>query len=193
MKAKRIEIVKDWPEPKSVHNIQVFLGFANFYWQFIQGFSRIATPLTLMLKMTRSADKPAFSKNDGSRSASSWNNDSKPASGKNDGNDEFSRFGSNGIKHAKKSGKSKSEKLAKSQKLSKYKSEKSKKSSKSGNLPNFNTIETGPSFLIPDARAVFNCLRLAFTETPILQYFNLKYHIWIKTNALGYAIGGVLN
>ena len=31
MEAKRIEVVKDWPEPKSVRNIQVFLGFANFY------------------------------------------------------------------------------------------------------------------------------------------------------------------
>ena len=31
MEAKRIEVVKDWPKPKSVRNIQVFLGFANFY------------------------------------------------------------------------------------------------------------------------------------------------------------------
>ena len=31
MKAERIEVIKDWPEPKSVRNIQVFLGFANFY------------------------------------------------------------------------------------------------------------------------------------------------------------------
>ena len=31
MEAKKIEVVKDWPELKSVCNIQVFLGFANFY------------------------------------------------------------------------------------------------------------------------------------------------------------------
>ena len=31
MEVKKIEIVKDWPELKSVRNIQVFLGFANFY------------------------------------------------------------------------------------------------------------------------------------------------------------------
>ena len=31
MEAEKIEVVKDWPEPKSVCNIQVFLGFANFY------------------------------------------------------------------------------------------------------------------------------------------------------------------
>ena len=31
MEAERIEVVKEWPEPKSVRDIQVFLGFANFY------------------------------------------------------------------------------------------------------------------------------------------------------------------
>ena len=31
MEAKRIEVVRKWPEPKSVQDIQVFLGFANFY------------------------------------------------------------------------------------------------------------------------------------------------------------------
>ena len=35
MEAKRIEVVRKWPEPKSVQDIQVFLGFANFYWWFI--------------------------------------------------------------------------------------------------------------------------------------------------------------
>ena len=56
MKAKKIELVKEWPEPKSVRDIQVFLGFANFYWQFIQGFSKIAAPLTSMLKTTGSPE-----------------------------------------------------------------------------------------------------------------------------------------
>ena len=31
MEAERIEIVKDWPELKSVRDLQFFLGFANFY------------------------------------------------------------------------------------------------------------------------------------------------------------------
>ena len=31
MEAKRIEMVKEWPESKSVQDIQVFLGFAKFY------------------------------------------------------------------------------------------------------------------------------------------------------------------
>ena len=50
MEDERIEAVKQWPEPQSVRDIQVFLGFANFYRRFIQGFSRIAAPLTSMLK-----------------------------------------------------------------------------------------------------------------------------------------------
>ena len=31
MEAEQIEVVSKWPEPKSVRDIQVFLGFANFY------------------------------------------------------------------------------------------------------------------------------------------------------------------
>ena len=59
---ERIEVVKDWPEPKSVRDIQVFIGFANFYQQFIQGFSRIAAPLTSMLKAISVAPikRPSF-------------------------------------------------------------------------------------------------------------------------------------
>ncbi len=31
MEEKRIKAVRDWPEPQSVRDIQVFLEFANFY------------------------------------------------------------------------------------------------------------------------------------------------------------------
>ena len=34
----------------------MFISFANFYWRFIQGFSRIAALLTLLLKATGSSD-----------------------------------------------------------------------------------------------------------------------------------------
>ena len=50
MEEERIDAVKAWPEPKSILDIQVFIGFGNFYWRFIQGFSKIATPLTSILK-----------------------------------------------------------------------------------------------------------------------------------------------
>ncbi len=57
IKEERIKVVRDWPQPQPVYDIQVFLGFANFYWQFIQGFSNLVAPLTSMLK-TASAVGP---------------------------------------------------------------------------------------------------------------------------------------
>ena len=59
MEDERIEAVKNWPEPTSVRDIQVFIGFANFYQRFIQGFSIIATPLTFLLKTTGSSEESA--------------------------------------------------------------------------------------------------------------------------------------
>ena len=56
MEDERIEAVRNWPEPKSVKDIQVFLGFPNFYWRFIQGFRNIAGPLSSMLWTARSAE-----------------------------------------------------------------------------------------------------------------------------------------
>ncbi len=50
IKEKQIKAICDWPKSQSVCDIQVVLGFANFYWQFIYGFSRLAAPLILMLK-----------------------------------------------------------------------------------------------------------------------------------------------
>ncbi len=49
---ERIETVRDWPEPQSVRDIQVFLGFANFYRRFIKNFCRIAALLTSILRTT---------------------------------------------------------------------------------------------------------------------------------------------
>ena len=56
MKDKKIEVVKQWLEPKSVQDIQVFLGFANFYWQFIQGLNWIAGSFNSMFKTLKSIE-----------------------------------------------------------------------------------------------------------------------------------------
>ena len=50
MEDEQIEVVKNWPKPKLMRDIQGFLCFANFYWRFIQSFSKIARPLTSMLR-----------------------------------------------------------------------------------------------------------------------------------------------
>ena len=69
---------------------------------------------------------------------------------------------------------------------------KNEKSKKSMCMPNIKA--TGkPNFLTPDAKKAFNYLRLAFIKTPILQYFDPESYIRIKTDASGYAIGGVLS
>ena len=186
MEIEKIEVVREWPKSKLIWDIQVFLGFANFYWQFIYSFSRIATLLTSMLKTT---NKPAPSRNNGSRSTFSRNNNKRPASEKNNGNGEVNRFNGDGVEHAKKSWKSKGQKTSKSRKSTKSR----KNSSKSENSPNFGATKTGLSFLTPGAREAFNHLRLAFTEAPILWHFDPECHIWIETDVSGYAIGGVLS
>ncbi len=62
MEEKWIKAVRVWPEPQSVRDIQVFLGFANFYRRFIQGFSRLAVPLTSMLITISTVDLVASTK-----------------------------------------------------------------------------------------------------------------------------------
>lgn len=49
------------------------------------------------------------------------------------------------------------------------------------------------NFLTPKAKLVFIQLWQAFTKALILYHFYPECHIWIKTNTLGYAIGGALS
>ncbi|SPC63756.1 related to Gag-pol polyprotein [Ustilago sp. UG-2017b] len=52
MDPEKVCTVKEWPMPESIHDIQRFLGFANFYRRFIAQFARIAKPLTALVKPT---------------------------------------------------------------------------------------------------------------------------------------------
>ena len=47
---QKIEAVVNWKPPKNVLEVRSFLGLAGYYRKFVEGFSRIATPLT---KLTR--------------------------------------------------------------------------------------------------------------------------------------------
>ena len=53
MDPQKVSAILDWPELSSVHDIQVFLGFANFYRRFIKGYSKVTNPLTSLLKKGR--------------------------------------------------------------------------------------------------------------------------------------------
>ena len=48
MDPKKIKSILEWPVPKSVKEVQSFLGFANFYRKFINNYSCLATPLTTL-------------------------------------------------------------------------------------------------------------------------------------------------
>ncbi len=50
MDKRRVTAIQEWPKPKSYHDVQVFLGFVNFYRRFIHHYSQIAGPLTDLLK-----------------------------------------------------------------------------------------------------------------------------------------------
>ena len=48
-----MKVVLDWPFPKSVKEVQKFLGLANYYMRFVKYFAKIVRPLhELMRKST---------------------------------------------------------------------------------------------------------------------------------------------
>ena len=50
MSANKVKDIIEWKEPRSVHEVQQFLGFANLYRRFIKGYSRVARPLSNLTK-----------------------------------------------------------------------------------------------------------------------------------------------
>ena len=46
----KIEAVSSWPVPRNVTEIRSFLGLAGYYRRFVEGFSKIAAPLTALTK-----------------------------------------------------------------------------------------------------------------------------------------------
>ncbi|SPC63847.1 uncharacterized protein UHOD_11348 [Ustilago sp. UG-2017b] len=67
MDPSKTEVITNWPVPKSVHDVQVFLGFCNFYRKFIPQYSRTAYPLTQLLR--KEAQSAPFA----------WNNEAQHA------------------------------------------------------------------------------------------------------------------
>lgn len=58
MDRNRVKTIQEWPEPQTYHDIQVFLGFCNFYRRFIHRYSAIAAPLTALLRGSKDGRKP---------------------------------------------------------------------------------------------------------------------------------------
>lgn len=53
MDPAKISAVLNWPVPDSRKQLQQFLGFANFYHPFLQNYSSVAAPLTVLINMKR--------------------------------------------------------------------------------------------------------------------------------------------
>ena len=169
MEDEKIRAVEQWLEPKSVRDIQVFLGFANFYWRFIQSFSCIATPLTSMLKTTGSTGSAANPKEiKGEVGGDSMVDNSIVRGGK----------ATNPIKGKNQAKTTKSKILVKS---------------KNYDFPKSRTEKAGTGFFNPKTRLAFTQLRQAFVKAPIFHHFDPESHIRIKTDVLGYAIGDILS
>ena len=48
MSKKKVEDIIAWETPRNVKEISSFLGFVNFYYQFVNGFSKVTRLLTLL-------------------------------------------------------------------------------------------------------------------------------------------------
>lgn len=48
MDPAKIQVIKDWEKPTSVRGVRSFLGFANFYHAFIEGFAELVHPLNAL-------------------------------------------------------------------------------------------------------------------------------------------------
>jgi hypothetical protein len=46
MEADRIATIENWPTPKSVKDVQVLMGFTNFYRRFVRKYAKVTAPIT---------------------------------------------------------------------------------------------------------------------------------------------------
>nr|GEZ94658.1 hypothetical protein [Tanacetum cinerariifolium] len=50
MDPAKVEAITKWPRPKTVTEVRSFLGLAGYYRRFVEGFSRLALPLTKLMR-----------------------------------------------------------------------------------------------------------------------------------------------
>jgi hypothetical protein len=50
MDDSKVKAIREWPTPKTVRGVRSFLGLANFYHRFIEGYAQVARPLNDLTK-----------------------------------------------------------------------------------------------------------------------------------------------
>src|SRR5258708_28914395 len=48
MDPAKVSMIQSWPQPRNIHEVQSFLGFANFYQRFISHYAELTQPLTIL-------------------------------------------------------------------------------------------------------------------------------------------------
>jgi hypothetical protein len=56
MEADRIATIEDWPTPKTVKDVQVLMGFTNFYRRFVKKYTKVTAPITNLLKKSEKCE-----------------------------------------------------------------------------------------------------------------------------------------
>jgi hypothetical protein len=59
---KKVASILDWKAPKDVRGIKSFIGMSSYYRSFIEGFSKIARPMTTLLARKLSSSGPQHAK-----------------------------------------------------------------------------------------------------------------------------------
>ncbi|GJY05708.1 putative reverse transcriptase domain-containing protein [Tanacetum coccineum] len=77
----KIESIKDWTSPKSPTEIRQFLGLAGYYRRFIEGFSKIAKPMTKLTQKKKLCSAPILALPEGSEDFIVYCNASKKGLG----------------------------------------------------------------------------------------------------------------
>jgi len=50
MSDRKVKSFQNWAHPRSVTEVQIFIGFANFYRRFMKDFSNVCKPITETFK-----------------------------------------------------------------------------------------------------------------------------------------------